>query len=124
MPDLLPFVDARIEKLRGRFVVEIGARQAWPFITLCDTTSTPATEVRLYIDTAFRLDPGLLVYDDGDTHRAVGGLLDLNNRTVTDVETSEANDLTVRFDDGERILRIAGTGASFTTQDIWWLADL
>jgi hypothetical protein len=115
-------VDARIEELRGRFVVEVGARQAWPFITLCDIRSTPATEVRLYIDTTFRLDPGLLVYDDGETNRAVGGLLDLNNRTVIDVETSDANDLTVQFDGG-RILRIAGTGASFTTQDIWWLAD-
>jgi hypothetical protein len=123
MPDLLPFVDARIEKLRGRFVVEVGERQAWPFITLCDNRSPPATELRLYIDTAFRLEPGAHVYDDGDTHRAVGGLLDLNNRTVTDVETSEGNDLTLRFDGGERSLRIAGTGAGFTTHDTWWLAD-
>jgi len=114
--------NARVKDLRGQFVVEIGTRQAWPFITLCDNESTPAVETRLYIDTAFRLDPGAQVFDDGDPERAVGELLDLSDRTVTEAGTSDTGELTMRFD-GDRVLIIAGTGASFTTHSTWWLAD-
>ena len=113
--------DLRTERLRGRFVVEVGARQAWPFITLCDVRSTPATEMRLYIDTEFRVEPGPAVFDDGDTERAVVALLDLNNRAVTDVRTGDSGDLTLVFDDGARTFVISGTPASFTTQAVWWL---
>lgn len=44
--------------LRGCFVTEVGVRQAWPFLTFCDSNLNPAQERRLYIDTAFRIDDG------------------------------------------------------------------
>jgi hypothetical protein len=112
------------ERLRGQFVVEVGVRQAWPFMTFYDPSATPALERRLYIDTTFTLQPpGCRVFDDGDPGQAVDALLALNNRTVVDVEKNDRHDLTLRFDD-DRILTISGTRTAFTTHDVWWLAAL
>lgn len=112
---------ANAHVLQDQFVVEVGIRQAWPFVTFCDSDPSATSEIRLYIDTTFRLEPGRKGFEDGDAERAARELLDLNNRTVTDVQTSEANELLLSFDGGERVLVIAGTAASFTTHDVWWL---
>jgi hypothetical protein len=109
--------------LQGRYVVEVGLRQAWPFVTFCGSDPSATSEIRLYIDTTFRLDEGRRVFEDGDAERAAAELLDLSNRTVTDVQSSEANELLASFDGGERVLVVAGTPASFTTQDVWWLGE-
>jgi hypothetical protein len=63
--------------LNGRFVVEIGIRQAWPFVTLCDNRARPANEVRLYIDTVFDVAPGRIVRSDDERERMTA-LADLN----------------------------------------------
>jgi hypothetical protein len=107
------------EALVGWFLVEVGVRQAWPFLTLSDTGS--GDEVRLYIDTEFRLTPGGAELTDGDAERATAALLDLNNRTVTAVERGDDAELVLRFDGDERALVVSGTAASFTTHDVWWL---
>jgi hypothetical protein len=120
---LLPPVAANAHVLQGQFVVEVGVRQAWPFVTFCASDPSETSEIRLYIGTTFRLDTGRRAFEDGDAERAAGVLLELNNRTVTDVQTSEANELLLSFDGGERALVIAGTAASFTTHDVWWLAE-
>ncbi len=44
--------------LRGQFVVEVGVRLAWPFLTFCDDALPSPNETRLYIDTIFRVEPG------------------------------------------------------------------
>jgi hypothetical protein len=102
------------ETLEGRFVVEVGVRQAWPFLTFSDPHSETAAEIRLYIDTEFRLEPG--------SHaRATTALIDLHNMTVTDVEVQDDGGLVLRFDGDNRGLLVSGTAAHFTTQDTWWL---
>jgi hypothetical protein len=110
------------ETLEGCFVVEVGLRQAWPFLTFSDPETGADAEVRLYIDTEFWVEPGPRRFADGDSERATAALLDLSNRTVTAVERQDDNGLVLRFDD-ERALSVAGRAASFTTHDIWWLAD-
>jgi hypothetical protein len=110
-----------VEALRGQFVVEVGVRQAWPFLTFCDNERTPARETRLYIDSSFRLDSGAPSFVDGDPDPAVTALLDLNGLTVTDLAVSRHNELRLVFDDGQSTLIIDAAAREFTAQDIWWL---
>lgn len=44
------------ELLAGWFVVEVGRRQAWPFVTLADPQT--GNERRIFIDTTFAVVPG------------------------------------------------------------------
>jgi hypothetical protein len=44
------------DQIAGSFVVEVGFRQAWPFLGLCDNRPTPAQETRLYIDTSWTIE--------------------------------------------------------------------
>jgi hypothetical protein len=94
--------------LQGRFVAEVGLRQAWPFVAFCDSHPSATSEIRLYIDTTFRLEPGRRVFEDGDAERAAAELLDLSNRTLTDVQTKEANELLLSFDGGDPGARHCG----------------
>lgn len=112
-------VSIGVEALVSWFVVEVGVRQAWPFLTLSEPES--GAEARLYIDTEFRLEPGDRRFADGDVQRSAAALLDLNNRTVTAVELSDGAGLLLRLD-GDRMLSVSGTAAAFTTGDVWWLA--
>jgi hypothetical protein len=105
------------EQLRGQHVIEAGVRQAWPFLTFL--TADGEAESRLYIDTAFSVEPDGERYDDGDAFRAGAALIDLNTRTVADVVTTDAG-LVLTFDD-KRALRIDGVGAAFTTGEPWSL---
>ena len=114
-------MDADAFALQGRFVTEVGVRQAWPFLTFCDNGTAPANEVRLYIDTTFRIDAGPVAFGDGDPEPAAAALLDLIDRAVTDVQLATTNELIMTFDGGERVLVVAGESAHFTTGDIWWL---
>ena len=54
-----------VEPLRGQFVVEVGLRQAWPFLTLCDNAPTPPRETRVYIGTTFHVDSSPQTFADG-----------------------------------------------------------
>jgi hypothetical protein len=108
-----------VEALRGQFVVEVGVRQAWPFLTLCDNAPTPPRETRLYIGTAFRVGPSPQTFADGDPEPAVAQLLELNNRTVTDVAVGADNQLRLVFDAGQSTLTVDAVPRAFTG-DIWW----
>ena len=112
------------EQLRGWFVVEVGVRQAWPFLTLADGSSKSPTDARLYIDTEFRLDSGAPVFTEGDPHPAVVALLDLSNLSVTDAQVRDTAELMLAFEDGNRILVVSGTGMAFTSGPPWWLSLL
>lgn len=101
--------------LVGLFVVELGERQAWPFIQFCDNRPTPSREVRLYIDTVFDVFLPAVVKVEDRLHR----LLALNNLTVGAVEVRGPG-LDVSFTDGSR-LTISEEAQSWTTGDIWWL---
>ncbi|MCM2387372.1 hypothetical protein [Streptomyces albipurpureus] len=77
-----------VEHLPGKLVVEVGERQAWPFL---DTESDPERELRLYLDTDWLITP------PGDAGAGAAGspdsllpeLVRLNNRyVVTAVENA------------------------------------
>jgi hypothetical protein len=106
--------------LRGQFVVEVGVRQAWPFLTLCDNASTPPRETRLYIGTTFRVGSSPPTFADGDPEPALARLLALNNMTVTDVAVRADNELRLVFDGGQSTLTVDAVPRDFTG-DIWWL---
>ena len=104
----------------GRVVTEVGIRQAWPFLTLCEPGGD--AEIRLYLDTTFILGPGPTVSADDDV-LAVTALLDLNGRTVTEAEVGATGELSLRFD-GERDLVVTGEAAAFTTHVPWWFTGV
>ena len=49
-------VPVDVTELVGSFVVEIGIRQAWPFVGFCDNRPTRSRETRLYIDATWSID--------------------------------------------------------------------
>jgi hypothetical protein len=105
--------------LRGRHVVEAGVRQAWPFLTFADGNTD--TEVRLYIDADFHIEPEGVRSDDGDSFRAGRMLIDFTTLGVTEASTTPDGALVLAFDNGQ-VLRVSGTAASFTTGGPWSLA--
>jgi hypothetical protein len=109
-----------VKRLRGQFVVEVGVRQAWPFVTFCDNAPTPARETRLYIGTAFRVGSSPPTFTEGDPDSALVQLLELSNRTVTDVAVAADNALCLVFDDGQSTLAVEAVRREFS-DDIWWL---
>jgi hypothetical protein len=122
-PVLLLVVANEVEALRGQFVVEVGVRQAWPFLTLCDNAPTPPRETRLYIGTTFRVGSSPQTFADGDTEPAVAQLLELNNRTVTDVAVGANNELRLVFDRDQSTLTVDAVPRDFTGE-IWWLGAM
>jgi hypothetical protein len=105
------------QELVGTFVVEIGERQAWPFMTFCDNDAIPSREARLYIDTGFTLN-GALAWSSGH-EPAVVELLPLNSLEVVAVDVNGA-ELSLTFSDDTRMV-VSGVAAEWTTHDVWWL---
>lgn len=92
----------------GTFVVEVGRRQAWPFLTFCNNDLTPPVETRLYIDTDWTVSGG--------------GLDDLMMLSVSGVARGDGAELSVTFTDGQ-VLTISGQPNAETTHDVWWLGS-
>lgn len=111
------------DDLVGLFVVEVGERQAWPFVQFCDNAPVTPREVRLYIDTRFEFH-----LHTGEVHRYVASdagpamldLLELNHLAVTNAAV-ETSGLCLTFDDG-RMLKVAATAEPTTIGDVWWLS--
>ncbi|MFI6642496.1 hypothetical protein [Streptomyces sp. NPDC050504] len=112
-----------MENLPGKLVVEVGERQAWPFITFLDTESDPEREVRLYLDTDWRIatpgDAG--VPRTGTPDNPLPDLVLINNRYV--VRAAEHADVSadIVFDNG-LTLRISGDGTETTAGEPWWFS--
>jgi hypothetical protein len=121
MSVLLPVMADEVEALRTQFVVEVGVRQAWPFLTFCDNAHTPPRETRLYIDTTFRVGSSPRTFAEGDPEAAVAELLELNNRSVTAVAVDANGELRLVFDGGQSILVVDAAPQAFTGGDAWWL---
>jgi hypothetical protein len=110
--------------LRERFVVEIGIRQAWPYVTFADNNdgATPP-EVRLYIDSSFTVVPApidLGTGEEDDERLWLLRLAEVINLTVQDVTVEDNANLMVSFH-GNVCLRVSGHGAPWTTGDVWSL---
>jgi hypothetical protein len=100
-------------ELVGLFVVEVGERQAWPFVQFCDNSPTPPREVRLYIDTDFE------VCHASGADTSTEGLLALNMLAVTRV--TEDDGLRVTFDNGSE-LTVSDAARPTTVGDVWWFS--
>jgi hypothetical protein len=109
------------EQLRGQHVLEAGVRQAWPFLTFSSGDGKP--ERRLYIDTAFSIEPDGQRCDDGDAFRAGSALLAFNTCAVVEVARTADGGLVLTFEN-RGVLRIEGLAASFTTGEPWSLHTL
>ncbi|MFE5286257.1 hypothetical protein ACFRAQ_14935 [Nocardia sp. NPDC056611] len=112
--------------LRERFVVEIGIRQAWPYVTFADHRDEASPqEVRLYIDSSFTVMPGPAVpvpAEEDDEKLRLLRLAEVLNRTVHDVTVEDDGSLMVRFHDNVR-LRVSGHSQPWTAHDVWWLGS-
>jgi hypothetical protein len=107
------------------FVVEIGIRQAWPFLRFASNDEGDRPEIRLNIDTGFTvtgIDPKGSTGEEDDDELWVRRLLEVNNLTLQRGTIEPDLSLVLTFDDGIR-LRINGTPAPWTTKDVWWLVS-
>ncbi|MFI5932166.1 hypothetical protein [Actinoplanes sp. NPDC051494] len=103
----------------GALVVEVGIRQAWLFLTLCDTAT--AGETRLLLDTGWTLGPDRFDLDADDLEAGLVLLCRLLNRTLENTREREDGGLVLDFGAHGR-LEISGAGAASTTHDVWWLS--
>ncbi|MEV6370425.1 hypothetical protein AB0L86_26430 [Micromonospora musae] len=112
--------------LTGLSVVEIGIRQAWPFITFSsDEEIGRPTELRLFIDTTceVRLPPShTLDLASDDPAGTLHALLELLNLTVAVVTVGPDGGLVLDFDGGSTLC-VSGVAEAWTTHDVWWLGD-
>jgi hypothetical protein len=104
----------------GSVVTEVGIRQAWLFLTLCDNEPTPPTEVRVYLDSNWTLGTTRFDLDADELESGLLTLCRVLNTTLAAASTSGA-DLVLDFEDHGR-LHVDGRGAVNTTHDVWWLA--
>lgn len=77
----------------------------------------------MYIDAGFVIEPDGERCDDGDVYRAGAALLAFNMYTVTEVEQTADGGLALTFDD-QKVLRIDGVAASFTSGEPWSISRL
>jgi hypothetical protein len=99
--------------LVGRFVIEIGKRQAWPFLGIREPQS--GREIRLYVDTTCSVSSRKFRQDDA---KLICALERLNSLTISQVDVS-SDALILKF--GNEVLRIGGVGNDLTTQAPWWV---
>lgn len=105
------------QHLNGWHVVEVGRRQAWPFMGFADPES--GMEVRLYIDSTFKISgrrSALRQHDDA----AVKALESLSGLTVRSVESSPAQ-LNIQFD--ETTLSIEQEANELTSGSPWYFGQ-
>ncbi|NES25971.1 hypothetical protein GCE86_26070 [Micromonospora terminaliae] len=107
------------DELAGCVVVEVGERQAWPFITFADGGRGPSREARLYLDSRWQVRPPSESGEALPPSADVCGLLDLNSLTVERARVSEAGDLEIRFADGSGLI-VSGAGAPDIAGEPWW----
>jgi hypothetical protein len=104
----------------GSFVTEVGMRQAWLFLTLCDNTPETPVETRLFLDTSWSLDSDRFDLDADELESGLVALCRLVNRTLDHSAVLADGGLLLDFGDDGR-LEIDGNGTAATTHDVWWL---
>lgn len=110
-------------ELVGSFVVEVGVRQVWPFLTFCDDRSTPPTEHRLYIESGIEVSPprGTAQYNSVSTRWQT--LFVLDGRTVGSVAEGPRGDLRIEFETGEALV-VFGEQDAQASGAPWWIGLL
>ncbi len=106
-----------VKDLAGAFVIEVGIRQAWPFVTFADNRPTSTREMRLYVDSVALVDGRRVdVGDDAEWMSAVAGL---NGGTVTRAQVGGDGSLRIDFADGA-VLEVSGVPQAATAGEPWW----
>ena len=110
--------EADVDLLSGLTVVEVGCRQAWPFLALIGEGG--AREIRLYVDADVRVQGeggGVFHQEDPGLLAAFGQIL---NCAVERAEiVAPAGVLRVSLSDGYA-LEVSGHENSATTVAPWW----
>lgn len=108
-------------KLVGMFVIEVGTRQAWPFIGFCDDTGFKAREFRLFLDAPWAVGD---TSGDADAHETwMVSALEINNRTVSNVLVDADSDLRIDLFNAPS-LTVSGEPTASTVGEPWWLGEL
>lgn len=95
---------AEPEELIGSFVVEVGVRQAWPFLTFCDNRPTPETERRLYIESGIEVRPPTEITPYNSRSTQWQALFALAGLVVSSVDVGPDADLRIEFETGESLV--------------------
>ena len=106
-----------VGELVGSFVIEVGVRQAWPFIGFCDNRDALSKETRLYVDAPWAID-GEAGGSPADTERWLSAVDSLNGLTVSAAQVEGAG-LRLDLADGSYVTA-SGEAASETVGEPWW----
>ena len=108
--------------LVGCFVVEVGVRQAWPFLTFCDNAPTPPVERTLYIESWIEVVPATEIVPGESLRTQWQALYVLNGLTVESIDVRGDSDLHVGFTTGEK-LTVGGEQGPDASQPPWWIGS-
>jgi hypothetical protein len=111
-----------VEQIAGSFVVEIGFRQAWPFLGFCDNRPTPAQETRLYIDASWTIEANLSTAgcaNDDITWLTVATAL--NGTTIDTARVEDDGSLCLTTDSGIALV-VSGEPEPQTVGEPWRLS--
>ncbi|WP_433288134.1 DUF6188 family protein [Micromonospora sp. CA-244673] len=112
-----------VEQVVGSFVVEIGFRQAWPFLGLCDNRPTPAQEARLYIDASWTIEVATSARGTADDDIAwLTAAIALNGRTIDTARVYDDGSLSLTTDTGITLV-VSGEPEPDTTGEAWRLTS-
>jgi hypothetical protein len=111
-----------LDQIAGSFVVEVGFRQAWPFLGLCDNRPTPAQETRLYIDASWTIEAATAVSGGADDDKAwLTAAVALNGRTIDNVRVDDDGTLRLITDCGFALV-VSGEPEPYTVGEVWRLS--
>jgi hypothetical protein len=119
-------MNAEPHEINGCFVIEVGERQAWPFLTFSDNRQAQSREARLYLDASWTVHTTggrsltSSIEQDNDVQR-LGALLGLNNARVDQVHVSQDGALVIVFAGGAGLVA-PGSPTNSTTHEPWWLS--
>jgi hypothetical protein len=108
-----------VNELAGAFVVEIGIRRDWPFLSFWDKRSMPEHEVRLFVDGRWVLASRKGSLGDDEAAWLVAAAV-LNGETVTSVAVSGTGSLVLEMTGGAH-LEISGEATHTAVGEPWWL---
>ncbi|WP_030440365.1 hypothetical protein [Actinoplanes subtropicus] len=112
-----------VEQIAGSFVVEIGIRQAWPFLGLCDNRPTPNQETRLYIDASWAIEAADSAGGSADDGiRWLTAATVLNGRTIDAARVNDDGSLRLTADPGIALV-VSGEPEPYTVGEPWRLSE-
>lgn len=109
-----------VNELVGTFVVEVGVRQAWPFVGFCDHRVTSSRETRLYLDATWSIG-GEPERGVDETQQWLTAADDLDGLTVSDATVVSGGALRLEFVGGV-VLSVSTTSTLKFSEARWWFS--